>query len=327
MSEQDNIIKISYQDFFNIPLKKFYEYVTDVMHDFSYATHRNLKEDENRRRAEIWRSSKNENVSALVWMELVKGGAEIDHYIATDILRTMNDEGMTKLFFFTNTDLNKDTKEVLDGKDHYIFTPKDIIETIEALEVKKMSRTVKKRKNVKVPSGRVVIRNYLKNNPPKGKRVFINTSTLSDLAENYLHLVRETFNEVDRLDDINNLSQETKDKFKRLQTKLLPEVRKTLYFKFTERFEYISQTIFNIAQNLVIYIGSLIEMESEEQMNKARDAVENELDVLRGIDEKLEEFYEEQMKKTERLSYNLLYVSVGIIAFMAVFYLIMLKSK
>ncbi len=68
-------------------------------------------------------------------------------------------------------------------------------------------------------------------------------------------------------------------------------------------------------------------MESEEQMNKARDTVENELDTLRGIDEKLEEFYLEQMKKTERLSYNLLYISIGIIAFMIVLYIIMLKTK
>ena len=324
MSEET---KMSYQDFYNIKLKKFYEYVTDVMHDFSYAIHRTLREEENRRRVEIWRSSKNENVSALIWIEIVKGGVELDHYIATDVLRTMNDEGMTKLFFFTNTDISFDTKDVLDGKDHYVFTPKDIIETIEALEVKKLSKSVKKRKNVKVPSGMIAIRNYLKNHPPKGRRVFINTSTLADMADNYIHLARETFNEVDRLDDMNNMSQETKDRFKRLLSKLLPELRKTLYFKFTERFEYLSQTVYNIMQNLVIYISALIEMESEEQMNKARDNVENELDVLRGIEEKLEEFYQVQMKKTVRLSYNLLYVSVAIIAFMTVFYLIILKSK
>ncbi|ADD69606.1 hypothetical protein Dacet_2856 [Denitrovibrio acetiphilus DSM 12809] len=325
MNESDN--KITYQDFFNIKLKKFYEYVTDVMHDFSYAIHRNLKEDENKRRVEIWRSSKNENVNALIWLEIVKGGAEIDHYIATDVLRTMNEEGMLKLFFFTNADISADMKDVLDGKDHYVFTPKDIIETIEALELKKLSGSGKKRKNVKVPSGRLVIRNYLKNHQLKGKKVFVNTSTLSDLAENYLHLARETFNEVDRIDDINNLTPEVKDRFRNLQTKLLPELRKTLYFRFTERFSYLSQTIYNIVQNLVMYIGSLIEMESEEQMNKARDVVENELDVLRNIDEKLEEFYTEQMKKTVRLSYNLLYISIAIISFMIVFYLIMVKSK
>jgi len=318
--------KLVFQDFYNIQLRKFYEYVTDVMHDFSYATHRNLKEDENRRRVEIWRSSKNENVSALLWIEIVKGGTDIDSYIATDVLRTMNEEGMSKLFFFTNSDLDFDIKDILDGKDHYIFTPKDIIETMSAVEVKKMSFAVKKRKHVKVPSGTVVLRNYLKNNPPKGRKVFINTSTLSELAENYIHLARETFNEIDRLDDINNLSQETRERFKRLQTKLLPEVRKTLYFKFTERFDYISQTIYSIVQNLIVYIGALIEMESEEQMNKARDNVENELEVLRAIDEKLEAFYLEQMKKTERLSYDLLYISIGIIAFMAVFYFIMMKT-
>ncbi len=117
------------------------------------------------------------------------------------------------------------------------------------------------------------------------------------MASNYIHLAKETFNEIDRIDDINNLSVETKERFKHLQTKLLPELRKTLYFKFTDRFDYLSQVVYNIVQNLIIYIGALIEMESEEQMNKARDTVENELDTLRGIDEKLEEFYLEQMKK------------------------------
>ncbi len=87
---------------------------------------------------------KNENISALVWIEIVKGEAVIDNYIATDVLRTMNEEGMSKLFFFTNTDIDPDTKDVLDGKDHYVFTPKDIIETIQALEVKRMSSSVKK---------------------------------------------------------------------------------------------------------------------------------------------------------------------------------------
>jgi len=324
MSEET---KLTYQSFYNITLKKFYEYVTDIMHDFSYAIHRSLKEEDNRRRVELWRSSKNDNMNAMIWIEVVKGGAEIDSYIATDVLRTMNDEGMTKLFFFTNSDITADTKDVLDGKDHYVFTPKDIMETIEALEVKKLNKNVKKRKNVKMTSGKVVIRNYLKNNPPKGKKVFINTSTLSDLAENYIHLAKETFNEVDRIDDINDMTQDAKDRFRRLQTKLLPELRKTLYYKFTDRFDHLSQTIYNIVQNLVIYLGALIEMESEEQMNKARDNVENELDVLRSIDDKLEEFYQEQMKKTEKLSYNLLYISIGIIAFMSVFYIIMLKSK
>jgi len=324
MSEED---KISYQEFYNIKLSKFYEHVTDVMHDFSYAIHRNLKEEDNRRRVEIWRSSKNENISALIWLELVKGDALIDNYIATDILRTMNEEGLTKLFFFTNTDLSADTKEVLDGKDHYIFTPKDIIETISALEVKRMSNSVKKRKTVKVTSGMIVIRNYLKTNPPKGRRVFINTSTLSEMASNYIHLAKETFNEIDRIDDINNLTPETKERFKHLQTKLLPELRKTLYFKFTERFNDLSKTVYNIVQNLIIYIGALIEMESEEQMNKARDGVENDLDVLRGIDEKLETFYLEQMKKTEKLSYNLLYISIGLIDFMVIIYVIMLRSN
>lgn len=324
MSDSD---KMSYQDFYNITVKKFYEHVTDVMHDFSYAIHRSLKEEDNRRRVEIWRSSKNENISALIWIDVVKGGTEIDHYIATDVLRTMNEEGITRLFFFTNTDIDDETKDVLDGKDHYVFTPTDIIQTIEALEVKKLSKSAKKRKHVKVPSGRVAIRNYLKNNPPKGRRVFVNTSALSDMADNYIHLARETFNEVDRVDDINDMSQEVKDRFRRLQTKLLPELRKTLYFKFTERFDYLSQTIYNIVQNLVMYLGSLIEMESEEQLNTARDNVETELDVLRGIDEKIEEFYIEQTRKTQRMSYNLLYISIGIIAFMTVLYIIMIRSK
>ncbi|PLX70722.1 MAG: hypothetical protein C0602_04250 [Denitrovibrio sp.] len=323
MSEQTSV---TYQDFFNIKLKKFYEYVSDVMHDFSYAIHRNLREEEGKRRIEVWRSSKNENVSAIVWIEVVKGGVELDHYIATDVLRSMNEEGMTKLFFFTNTDISTDTKDVLDGKDHYVFTPKDIIETIDALEVKKMSKAIKKRKNVKVLSGMVTIRNYLKNHPPKGRKVFVNTSTLSDLAQNYIHLVRETFNEVDRLDDINNLDQATKERFIRLLSKLLPELRKTLYFKFTERLDYISDTIYNIMQNLVIYISALAEMESEEQMNKARDAIETEIDTLSNIDDKLEEFYTEQMKTTEKLSYNLLYVSIGVIAFMVILYVLIVRS-
>jgi len=319
--------KISYQDFYGIKLKKFYEYVTDVMRDFSFAVHRSIKDEENKRRIEVWRSSKNDNDSAMIWIELVKGDDSIDPYVSTDVLRTMNEEGMTKLFFFTNTDIDPDSKDVLDGRNHYIFTPKDIIETIEAMEVKKVSKSGKKRRNVKVASGYIIIRNHLKQNPPKGRKIFINTSTLSTMADNYINMARQTFNEVDKIDDINEIDNETKERFKNIQLKLIPELRKTLYFKFTDRFDYLAPAMYNIMQNLIVYIGALVEFESEEEMSKARDAVEDELEKLRGIDEKLREFYGEQMKKTEKLSYNLLYASIVVITFMVVFYFIMLNQK
>lgn len=314
--------KVTYQDFYNIKLKKFYEYVTAVMHDFAFSIHRAIREEDGKRRIELWRSSKNENESAMVWMELAKNEDALDRYVSTDVLRTMNEEGLTKLFFFTNTDLDPDTRDVLDGKNHYIFTPADIIETIDALDMKKISKVVKKRKNVKIASGYLHIRNHLKQHPPHGKKVFIKTSTLSEMADHYNQMVRQVLNDIDRLDDINNLPQETKDRFKRIQAKFLPEVRKTLYFKFTERFDFLGGAIYGALENLVVYIGALIEMEAEEDMHKYREKIEGHLETLKNVDEQLEEFYTEQTGKAEKLSYRLLYISIGIIVFMFAFFLI-----
>jgi len=326
MSE-DNDKKITYQDFYNIKLNRFYEFVTEVMHDFTFTVHRSIKEEENKRRIELWRSSKSEE-SAMVWIEIAKGDEHIDRYVSSDVLRTMNEEGLTKLFFFTNTDLEDDTRDILDGRNHYIFTPADIIETLEALDMKKMvTRPVKKRKTVKIASGYFAIRNYLKQHPPKGKKVFVNTSTLSDMCDHYVVMTRQILNDIDRIDDINNMSQELKDRFKRVQTKLLPELRKTLYYKFTDRFDYLAQCIYNIQESMIIYIGALVEMESEEELNNSRDRIEKELAILKEIDVKLEEFYKEQMSKAENLSYRLLYISIGVIVFMAAFFGIMMLKK
>lgn len=325
MSEDNN--SLNYQDFYNIKLKNFYEYVTDVMHDFTFSVHRTIKEEEGRRRIELWRSSKNDAESAMIWIELVKNDEPIDRYVSTDVLRTMNEEGLTKLFFFTNTDIDDDTRDVLDGKNHYIFTPKDMLETLQALDLKQTTKVVKKRKTVKIASGYLIIRNDLKQNPPKGKKVFINTSTISDMAEHYVRMARQVLNDIDRIDDINNISQEMKEKFKRVQSKLLPELRKTLYFQFTDRFEYMATSIYTIIESLIVYIGAIIEMESEDEMHDCRDKIENNVSLLLGTDEKLEAFYSEQMEKAESQSYRLLYVSIAIIVFMLAFYGIMMLKK
>lgn len=314
--------KVTYQDFYNIKLKKFYEYVTMVMHDFVFAVHRTLKEEDGKRRIELWRSSKNDAEAAMVWIELAKNEDPLDRYVSTDVLRTMNEEGLTKLFFFTNADLDPDTRDVLDGKNHYIFTPSDIIETLDALDMKKTSKVVKKRKKVKIASGFLHIRNHLKQHPPKGKKVFIKTSTLSDMADHYNQMVRQVLNDIDRIDDNNNIPQETKDKFKRIQAKLLPELRKTLFFKFTERFDFMGVAIYGSLESLIVYIGALVEMEAEEDMHVYRDKIEGHLETLKSIDAQVDEFYSEQTFKAEKLSYKLLYISIAVISFMVAFFFI-----
>lgn len=319
---------LTYQDFYNIKLKNFYELVTDVMHDFTFSVHRTIREEDAKRRIELWRSSKNEAESAMVWIELVKNDENIDRYVATDVLRTMNEEGLTKLFFFTNTDLDDDTRDVLDGKNHFIFTPNDMLETLQALDMKKSTKpVVKKRKTVKVASGYFVIRNDLKQNPPKGKKVFVNTSTISDMAEHYIHMARQVLNDIDRIDDINDINPDLKDRLKRVQSKLLPELRKSLYFQFTDRFEYMAGSIYTILESLIVYIGAIVEMESEDEMHECRDKIDKNIEMLAQVDKLLEEFYAEQMQKAASLSYRLLYTSVAIIIFMLIFYGIMMMKK
>ncbi|QAR34342.1 hypothetical protein EP073_13285 [Geovibrio thiophilus] len=324
MSEDDNI---KYEDFYNISLKNFYEMVTEILHDFHFAVHRSVFDGQGKRRIEIWRSSKDENDNALVWLEVIDGEKDIDPYISTDVLRTMNEENVIKLFFFTNGSLEKKEKEVLDGREHYIFTPTDIMETINALDKKKKYKHQKKRKPKGVPSGYTVLKNYLKNRQTERGLVTVPTSKVTMIAEKYTKMARSILDEVDRMEDINNITPDIRDKFKKIQHDILPEVLKVSVFNFTDKFTDVKTRLFSLLQYLLIYIGAVIEYESEDEMKRSREQVELELQYLEGLETSVDEYKVTLMERAQKIAWKLLYMSIAVIVFFGSFFLLMMNEK
>jgi hypothetical protein len=322
MAEIDKLIK--YEDFYNITLKNMYEMVTTILHDFHFAVHRSIQDNQGKRRIEAWRSSKDENDNALIWIEISADGEELDPFISTDVLRTMNEENLSKLFFFSNGSLEQKTREILDSQDHYIFLPTDIMETINALEKRKKYKHQKKRRAKGVPSGYTVLRNYLKGKPVETGRINVPVGKIQDIAEKYAKLTRKTLEEIDVLEDINNITPEIKERFKRVQHELLPEVLKISVLSFPDKFSEMRGRLFSLVQYLLVYVGSVIEYESEDEMKSSRARVEEELAFLDNIEESIAEYRDSLHIKAEKTAKKLLYLSIGIIVFFLTFLLIML---
>ncbi|MDE7033976.1 MAG: hypothetical protein K2O68_03190, partial [Mucispirillum sp.] len=131
----DSERKARYEQLYNIKLTDFYNFVSEVMGDFNYSLHRTVKDIENKRRIEIWAYQSREDQAAVVWIEVVKPGEILDPYITTDVLRTMNDENVTRLFFFTNGQMSVEEKEVLEGSNHFVFGTDEIVETLIAIDM------------------------------------------------------------------------------------------------------------------------------------------------------------------------------------------------
>lgn len=94
--------KNRYEALYNIKLSELYQFVTEVMIDFGYSLYRTVKEVEGRRRAETWVYNNKEDQKAIVWIEVLKPNESLDPFLTTDVLRAMNEENITRLFFFTN---------------------------------------------------------------------------------------------------------------------------------------------------------------------------------------------------------------------------------
>ncbi|MDE7168924.1 MAG: hypothetical protein K2N67_01860, partial [Mucispirillum sp.] len=73
--------KVRYEQLYNIKLTEFYNFVSEVMSDFSYSLHRTVKDLENKRRIESWAYQSREDQCAVVWIEVLKPGESLDPYI------------------------------------------------------------------------------------------------------------------------------------------------------------------------------------------------------------------------------------------------------
>ena len=262
----DSERKARYEQLYNIKLTEFYNFVSEVMGDFNYSIHKTVKDIENKRRIEIWAYQSREDQSAVVWIEVVKPGEVLDPYITTDVLRTMNDENVTRLFFFTNGQMGAEEKEVLEGSNHFVFGTDEIVETLIAIDMKRSIKVVRKRKKVQVPSAMVLIKNFLKANRVTRREIKLKTSAVPELAGQYYKLIRRVLNEIDKIPDINDIPTQSRERLKKIQYDLLPELLKTPYYTFTYQFAYLRNALFSLIEYTIVYIGNVIEYESEDDL-------------------------------------------------------------
>lgn len=320
----DSERKARYEQLYNIKLTDFYNFVSEVMGDFNYSLHRTVKDIESKRRIEIWAYQSREDQAAVVWIEVVKPGEIVDPYITTDVLRTMNDENVTRLFFFTNGQMGVEEKEVLEGSNHFVFGTDEIVETLIAIDMKRSIKVVRKRKKVQVPSAMVLIKNFLKANKVTRREIRLKTSAVPELASQYYKLIRRVLNEIDRIPDINDIPAQSRERLKKIQYDLLPELLKTPYYTFTYQFAYLRNALFSLIEYTIVYIGNIIEYEAEDDLKKNREVIEEIMSKLDNVDEEVSNYKSDLMFTSEKIALKLImYAAVFSIA--AVFIMIVLR--
>ncbi len=320
----DSERKARYEQLYNIKLTEFYNFVSEVMGDFAYSLHRTVKDIDNKRRIEIWSYHSREDQSAIVWIEVVKPGEVLDPYITTDVLRTMNDENVTRLFFFTNGQMSPEEKDVLEGSNHFVFGTDEIVETLIAIEMKRSIKVVRKRKNVQVPSAMVLIKNFLKANKVSRREIKLKTSAVPELTSQYYKLIRRVLNEIDKIPDINDIPSQSRERLKKIQYDLLPELLKTPYYSFTYQFNYLRNALFSLIEYTIIYIGNVIEYESEDDMKKNREVIEEIMSKLDSVDDQISNYKSDLMFNSDKIALKLM-MSSALFSIIAVFILIVIK--
>ena len=320
----DSERKNRYEQLYNIKLPEFYTFVSEVMGDFSYSLHKTIKDIENKRRMEIWAYQSREDQMALIWIEVLKPGESLDPFITTDVLRTMNDENVNRLFFFTNGQMATEEKEILEGSNHFVFGTDEIVETLVAIDMKKSIKVVRKRKKVNVPSAMVLIKNFLRANKVTRREIKLKTSAVPELAGQYNKLIRRVLNEIDRIPDINDIPPQTREKLKKIQYDLLPELIKTPYYTFTYQFVFLRNALFSLIEYTIVYVGNVIEYESEDDLKKNREVIEDILSKLDSVDEQITNYKNDLLFTSEKLSLKVIMYS-GVISIFAILILIIIR--
>lgn len=316
-------MSVEFENFYNITMEQFYTYVSEIQYDMGFSFHNSLYDLEERKRVELWQNKQGtENV--MVWLETVKENEEIPVVVGTDILRTMNEQNVTKLFFYTNGSIGEDVKNIVDSDEHYLFTPTEIIETLLAVEKSnEVVEDIPVRKNVKVPSGFVLIRNYLQANKLSKEKLYVKTEHVAGIVSSLVTELESILSFIDSLEDLDRLSKENQDRLRGMQYALLPQLIKVSSFIFTARFMYIRDELFNAVKECVIYIGSIVDMELLEIMDRHKENMLNSIDILLNVDIELNNYKNELISKTSVLAGKLFIISILVIVlFVILFFLL-----
>ncbi len=304
--------KITYERLLVISLTPFYRIASEILSYFSYTQHYNISEITGKRRVEIWANARNPDAKALVWVELVNDEGEYPPSLASEILRTMNDENVEHLFLFTNNYISASLKEILSSPTANIFSVDEITEHLMRSGTKEAGAS-RRRKGTSVPAGKVLIANFLKRTDYKRQMIKVRTSSIPELVHAYTSHVSSILETLDEVPDMEDIPSAVKDWTKKQQFNMLPELIKIPSYHFVPKFNYVQQQLFVLVHSTIIYMGNVVEYESLEDAYTNRRIIEETISVLLKVDDEVLRYKFDIMRYSERVAYRLSVVSIIVI--------------
>lgn len=304
--------KVTYERLLIMSLTQFYRIATEILSYFHYSQHYNISEVTGKRRVEVWSNARSPDAKALVWVELVNDEGEYPPSLSTEILRTMNDEGVNHLFLFTNNYLSASIKEVVSSATSNIFSVDEIIEHLISVGAKSEGAS-KRRKSTNVPSGKVLISNFLRRTDYKRQMIKVRTSSIPELVHAYTSHISSILDTLDEVPDMDNIPSKVKDWTKKQQFNMLPELIKIPSYHFVPKFSYVQQQLFVLVHSSVIYMGNVVEYESLDDAAINRQVIEEAIANLLKVDDEVLRYKYDIMRYSEKVAYKLSVVSIVVI--------------
>ncbi|GAB7140162.1 hypothetical protein RsTz2092_01100 [Deferribacterales bacterium RsTz2092] len=307
-------------------LAELYASVVDIMTDFGYSIYKSVKEVADKRRIELWSQKKSQSpLRSLVWIEAVGETEAMNEITASDVMRVLYDEGVTELFFFANSSIGDDVKEILEGPNHYILSKDEIIETLLSIENNKaLTTVVRKRNNVRIASGLVVIKNFFKQNTFSRNPINVRMSATMPIVEQYRKMILAVIEQVDSVSDIYDVPSATMETLKHMQFDLLPEMMRTPNFVFHRQIGHVKNLLFRLIELCIIYIGNFINYESEDSLRDNRAMIEELLENIDRIGMQIATFRSDTVYYSERSAVKIIVTSLAVM-FVAMMLLIVVR--
>lgn len=313
-----DIRKLTYRDFYYISLDEFYTYVVAIMKSLNYIFYRRIK-DTTTRRAEIWKLFDSDEYKVIVWIEIQDPSIELSWQESADILRLMNDENLTRLFLFTNGNLDEAARDILEDENHFIFTPRNIIEKLLALEETEekpleTSKTKLKRRKPDRPYGHALLVEYFKTKEKSLEKTKISLDELKTIISYIVDNYKETQALIDSIKDLDNISKEQKALLDKSRKKFLPALSKIALISVDREFNYILEELARLIKNIIYYTSAIIDYEVLENIESYKREIEEALNRLYSFDEKVYNYMQTHVLAIRKNFENLInYVFVLIV--------------
>jgi hypothetical protein len=284
-----DIRKLTYRDFYYISLDEFYSYVVTILKSLNYIFYRRIK-DTTTRRAEIWKLFDSDEYKIMVWIEIQDPSIELSWQEAADILRLMNDENLTKLFLFTNGNLDEDAKDILEDENHFIFTPRNIIEKLLSLEEteEKPLEIIKpklKRRKPERPYGQALLIEYFKKKEKKFEKTRISIEELKTIISYILDNYKDVNELIESIEDLDKIKKEEKDLLDKSRRKFLPAFYNITLIKVEPELNYVLEELARLIKNIIFYISAIIDYEVIENIEFYKKEIEDSLIKLSTFDD------------------------------------------